>query len=63
MSILELKTFLNDRQSLNITSFCREAGISKAYMYGMLCGDYNLTEAVEKKLKPVMRKYGYGRSI
>lgn len=62
MEIRELKTFLNERKSLNISSFCRESGISKAYLYGMLSGEYNLTEPVEAKIKPIMEKYGYSRT-
>lgn len=61
METKELKTFLDERESLNISSFCRESGISKAYLYGMLNGEYNLTEKVESKLIPIMQKYG--RSI
>lgn len=58
MEISELKNFLDERESLNISSFCREVGISKAYLYGMLNGEYNLTVTVEKKLIPIMDKYG-----
>jgi len=58
MKTEELQQFLNERPSLNISSFCREVGISKAYLYGMLNGEYNLTEKVESKLIPIMRKYG-----
>ena len=62
METSELKKFLDERPSLNISSFCREAGISKAYLYGMLNGEYNLTESVEEKLKPIMEKYGCSRA-
>ena len=58
METKELQQFLDDRPSLNISSFCREVNISKAYLYGMLNGEYNLTEKVESKLIPIMRKYG-----
>lgn len=63
MEITQLKTFLNERKSLNISSFCREVGISKQYLYGMLNGEYNLTDKVASQLKPVMKKYGYGRPV
>lgn len=58
MNTKELKTFLDKRPSLNVSSFCRECDISKAYLYGMLNGEYNLTEKVESKLIPIMEKYG-----
>lgn len=55
----QIKKFLHEHPAINITAFCKEAGITKRYLDYILSGERTLTDETIKKLKPVMEKYGF----
>ena len=59
MNKKEIEQFLDERQALNMSAFCREADITTQYLGMILRGDRPLTEETARKLKPVMIKYGW----
>ena len=59
MTKSEIQKFLDNRQALNMSAFCREADITTQYLGMILRGDRRLTEGTINKLKPVLKRYGY----
>lgn len=61
MTKSDIEHFLNARPSISKAGLCREAGITSRYLDMILDDDNprNLTENTERKLKPVMEKYGW----
>lgn len=53
------KKFFNDRPSLNIHSFCNEAGISNKMFNMIKTDERSLTNDMFKKCLPIMKKYGF----
>lgn len=60
MNIQTISKFLESRSAISASAFCREAGFTKRYLDYILEGEKPLTENVIKKIKPIMKKYGYG---
>jgi len=64
MTKQDIEQFLEARPSLSKAGFCREAGISARYL-DMILDDDNprgLTENTERKLEPVMQRYGWSKN-
>ena len=59
MTTSQIQKFIDERQALNMSAFCREADITPQYLGMILRGDRPLTEETARKLKPVMIKYGW----
>jgi len=59
MTKSQIRQFLEKRPAINVSAFCREAGITHQYLGMILRDDRPLTEETAKKLLPVMKKYGY----
>lgn len=56
----DLKAFFADRPALSKAKIAEEAGIGRRTLTYYLQHDPKpLTEASEKKLKPILKKYGY----
>lgn len=61
----ELKKFFADRPSLSIKKIGEEAGYSEGrYLREVLNKDGDtLPPLMQKKLAPILKKYGYGNAI
>ena len=59
MNTSEIQKFIDERQALNMSAFCREADITTQYLGMILRGDRPLTEETARKLKPILKKYGW----
>lgn len=59
MNKQNLEQFLKERPSLSKRGLAREADISYQLIDYIIAGERTLTEETAKKLKPVMKKYGY----
>lgn len=59
MTTEKLKEFFKDRPSLAPSAIGKEAGMSSRIIAYVLIGEVNLTSKIEKKLLPVLKKYGY----
>jgi hypothetical protein len=57
----DLEDFFNKRPSINKTSFCQEAKISKATLDLILKQGKQITDKTKTGLLPVLKRYGYGR--
>jgi plasmid maintenance system antidote protein VapI len=60
MTIQELKQFFEERPSLSVNGVTLEAGLSESYLSKILRGNRSLSQKTIDKLKPVLKKYGYG---
>ena len=59
MNTSEIQKFIDERRALNMSAFCREAEITTQYLGMILRGDRPLTKETDRKLKPIMKKYGW----
>ncbi|WP_299453753.1 DeoR family transcriptional regulator [uncultured Microscilla sp.] len=60
MTIEELKQFFDERPSLSVNGVTLEAGLSESYLSKILRDTRPLSSKTVDKLKPVLKKYGYG---
>lgn len=55
----DLKKFFADRPALSRKGIAEESGITRRMLFNYLEGENELTARSEKKLKPILEKYGY----
>jgi hypothetical protein len=55
----EIKQFLEERPSINVASFAREAGCSRQMIDYIVNGKYKASPRLMRDLLPVMIKYGW----
>lgn len=55
---MNLKKFFEDHPALKRTTIAKEAGISNRMIDYIINGQFPLSEKIEKKLKPILKKYG-----
>jgi len=62
MELSQLQQFL-EQPAINKAGFALECGISKSYLSRILSGEKPLTPYFEKKIQPIMHKYGFNTYI
>jgi plasmid maintenance system antidote protein VapI len=59
MTKLQIEKFFQTHTALNVSAFCKEAGISKRWLDYILSDQRKLTPKTTIKIEPVMVKYGF----
>jgi hypothetical protein len=53
----EYLIYIFAQPAINMSQFCKEAGVPRRHMVDVLEGKYNLTDKVKLKVLPVVEKY------